>query len=67
MLGSSQAGRRSGLRHLQVLRDETTILEARSASEALLDTDPDLAGSPLLADAVSTLETDTRGDFIEKS
>ncbi len=67
VLGSSQAGRRSGLRHLEVLRDETTILEARAAAEALLDTDPDLAGSPLLADAVGTLETDTRGDFIEKS
>ncbi|WP_323792766.1 ATP-dependent DNA helicase RecG [Nocardioides sp.] len=67
VLGSSQAGRRSGLRHLEVLRDETTILEARSAAEALLDTDPDLAGSALLAEAVSTLETDTRGDFIEKS
>jgi ATP-dependent DNA helicase RecG len=67
VLGSSQAGRRSGLRHLEVLRDETTILEARSAAEALLDADPALGEHPLLADAVARLEADTRGDFIEKS
>ena len=67
MLGSSQAGRRSGLRHLQVLRDETTIVEARAAAEALLEADPALVGTPLLAQAVDTLEADTRGDFIEKS
>ena len=67
VLGRSQSGRRSGLRHLEVLRDETTILEARTAAEALLDTDPDLAGQPLLAAAVSDLEASARGDFIEKS
>ncbi len=67
VLGRSQAGRRSGLRHLEVLRDETTIVEARSAAEALLDTDPDLTTVPLLADAVVDLEASTRGDFIEKS
>jgi ATP-dependent DNA helicase RecG len=67
VLGSSQAGRRSGLRHLQVLRDETTIVEARAAAEALLEADPALVGTPLLAQAVDTLEADTRGDFIEKS
>jgi ATP-dependent DNA helicase RecG len=67
VLGSSQAGRRSGLRHLEVLRDETTIHEARAAAEALLDSDPDLSGAPLLAAAVADLEADTRGDFIEKS
>ena len=67
VLGRSQAGRRSGLRHLEVLRDETTILEARAAAEALLDTDPDLAGEPLLAGAVGDLEASTHGDFMEKS
>ena len=67
VLGRSQAGRRSGLRHLQVLRDETTILEAREAAESLLDTDPDLAKAALLAEAVSDLEASARGDFIEKS
>ena len=67
VLGSSQAGRRSGLRHLQVLRDETTIVEARAAAEALLEADPALLGTPLLAQAVDSLEADTRGDFIEKS
>ncbi len=67
VLGRSQSGRRSGLRHLQVLRDEDTILEARSAAQALLDTDPDLVGAPLLSAAVAELEASTRGDFIEKS
>ncbi|MGA8848019.1 MAG: helicase-related protein, partial [Nocardioides sp.] len=67
VLGRSQSGRRSGLRHLEVLRDETTILEARAAAQALLDSDPDLAATPLLAAAVTELEASSRGDFIEKS
>ena len=50
-----------------MLRDETTILEARAAAESLLDTDPALDGEPLLARAVADIEADTRGDFIEKS
>ncbi len=67
VLGRSQAGRRSGLRHLEVLRDETTIVEAREAAEGLLDADPALTDVPLLAAAVADLEASSHGDFIEKS
>ncbi len=67
MLGASQSGRRSALRNLRVLRDETTIVQAREAAEGLLDADPDLVASPLLAEAVAGLETSVQGDFIEKS
>ena len=67
MLGRSQAGGRSGLQNLRVLRDERTIVEARAAAEALLDRDPDLLDSPALAVAVADLELSQQGQFIEKS
>ncbi len=67
VLGRSQAGGRSGLQNLRVLRDEQTILEARAAAEALLDRDPDLLDAPALAVAVADLEVSQQGQFIEKS
>jgi ATP-dependent DNA helicase RecG len=67
VLGASQSGRRSGLDHLRVLRDEETILQARAAAEALLDDDPDLLDSPLLAVAVADLEQSRQSEFMEKS
>ena len=67
VLGASQAGRRSGLENLRVLRDEDTIVAARKAAEALLSRDPGLDETPLLADAVNDLERSQQGDFIEKS
>ncbi len=45
VLGASQSGFRSSLQSLRVLRDEKTIVAAREAAIALLDDDPDLAGS----------------------
>ncbi len=67
VLGASQAGRRSGLENLRVLRDEDTIVAARGAAEALLGSDPALDDAPLLADAVAELERSQQGDFMEKS
>ena len=67
VLGASQSGRRSGLDHLRVLRDEETILQARAAAETLLDDDPDLLDSPLLAVAVADLEQSRQSEFMEKS
>jgi ATP-dependent DNA helicase RecG len=40
VLGARQSGGRSSLQNLRVLRDETSILQAREAAEALLDEDP---------------------------
>jgi ATP-dependent DNA helicase RecG len=66
VLGKSQSGFRSGLQTLKVLRDEDTIVEARSCATALLADDPDLLDSPLLAVAVADLEQSRQSDFMEK-
>jgi ATP-dependent DNA helicase RecG len=67
VLGRSQSGYRSSLQNLRVLRDEKTILEARSVAVALLDADPDLAHAPDLEAAVAQLEASVQGEFMEKS
>jgi len=67
VLGRSQSGWKSTLENLRVLRDEQTIVEAREAAESLLDADPELAATPLLAGAVMVLAASAEADFIEKS
>ncbi|HWJ65180.1 MAG TPA: ATP-dependent DNA helicase RecG [Nocardioides sp.] len=67
VLGASQAGRRSSLENLRVLRDEDTIVAARAAAEGLLDADGDLAHVPGLADAVLELERSQQAEFVDKS
>ena len=67
VLGASQAGRRSSLQNLRVLRDENTIVEAREEAEALHAQDPDLRTHPDLAAAVAALEISVESDFIDKS
>ena len=67
VLGRSQSGWRSTLQNLRVLRDEQTIVEAREAAEALIDSDPALGSTALLAKAVARLEASANADFIEKS
>ena len=67
VLGRSQSGYRSSLENLRVLRDEETIVRARSVAAELLDHDPDLRHAPGLAAAVAALETDTKADFVDRS
>jgi ATP-dependent DNA helicase RecG len=67
VLGRSQSGFRSTLQSLRVLRDEETIVAARAAAEALLDTDADLAPHQVLRSAVIKMEESAEGEFIEKS
>ncbi|WP_312856028.1 ATP-dependent DNA helicase RecG [Nocardioides stalactiti] len=67
VLGATQAGRRSSLQNLRVLRDEDTIVAAREAAEGLLEHDPGLTEAPLLADAVLDLERSQQGDFVDRS
>ena len=67
VLGRSQSGYRSTLQNLRVLRDEDTIVAARAAAEALLDTEPTLGSHPLLRDAVVAMEESAQAEFIEKS
>ncbi len=67
VLGKSQSGFRSSLENLRVLRDEKTIVEARTAAETLLDQDPGLASAPALAEKVTLLEESQKSEFMEKS
>ena len=67
VLGKSQSGFRTGLENLRVLRDEKTIVEARTAAEALLDQDPGLGSVPGLAEKVTVLEESQKSEFMEKS
>jgi ATP-dependent DNA helicase RecG len=67
VLGASQAGRRSSLENLRVLRDEDTIVAAREAAEGLLDQDVDLAHAAELAAAVLDLERSQQAGFVDKS
>jgi ATP-dependent DNA helicase RecG len=67
VLGASQSGYRSSLQTLRVLRDEETIVAARGAAAALLDRDPELAGAPLLAEAVARMDRSGQSGFMEKS
>ncbi len=67
VLGSSQAGRRSSLRMLAVLRDEDVIVAAREEATALVTAAPDLATVPALGRAVERLLDEDRADYLEKS
>ncbi|TIC88117.1 ATP-dependent DNA helicase RecG [Nocardioides sp. GY 10113] len=67
VLGASQAGRRSSLENLRVLRDEDTIVAARRAAEDLLEADPGLTAAPGLAAEVRDLEVSAQADFAEMS
>jgi ATP-dependent DNA helicase RecG len=67
VLGKSQSGYRSGLQTLRVLRDEKTIVEARTAAIALLEADPGLALAGDLEAAVTRLEESVQSEFMDKS
>ena len=67
VLGKSQSGYRSGLQTLRVLRDEETILAARSEAHTLLDDDASLRRHPLLGEAVQDLERSVASEYMEKS
>ena len=67
VLGTSQAGVRSSLRVLRVVRDEETIVAAREDASALVDDDPDLASHPVLRAAVGRLVDIDRADYLDKT
>jgi len=66
VLGSSQSGRRSSLRLLEVSRHEEVIVDARAVATALIAADPHLVEHPDLADAVARLVEDEHSEFLEK-
>jgi ATP-dependent DNA helicase RecG len=67
VLGSSQSGRRSSLRLLEVSRHEDVIIDARAAAVAVIGADPDLVAHPVLAAAVADLVRDEQSEFLEKA
>ncbi len=67
VLGAAQAGRRSSLKLLTLLRDEELIGLARSEAEDLVGADPALAGQPALAAAIDALLDTERAEFLEKA
>ena len=67
MLGAAQAGRRSSLKLLTLLKDEDLIRDARQEAAALVDVDPALADQPALARAIEALLDVERAEFLEKA
>ncbi len=67
VLGTAQAGRKSSLKLLQLLRDEELIGQAREEAIALVHADPALAGEPGLAAAVRALIDAEQTSFLEKA
>jgi ATP-dependent DNA helicase RecG len=67
VLGAAQAGRRSSLKLLTLLRDEDLIGQARQEAEELVGADPALAGEPALVAAISALLDSERAEYLEKA
>jgi ATP-dependent DNA helicase RecG len=67
VLGAAQAGRRSSLRLLTLLRDEDLIGQARREATDLVDRDPELDRHPGLAAAISELLGPDQAEFLEKA
>jgi ATP-dependent DNA helicase RecG len=67
VLGAAQAGRRSSLKLLTLLRDEDLIGDARREATELVADDPALAGHPVLAAAVSAVLDRERAEYLEKA
>ncbi len=67
VLGAAQAGRRSSLKLLTLLRDEELIGHARREATDLVSADPALARQPALASAVRVLLEQERAEYLEKA
>ena len=67
VLGSSQSGRRTSLRMLEVSRHEAVILDARMAAAAVVGDDPALEAHPALADEVAYLVRDDQSEFLDRA
>jgi ATP-dependent DNA helicase RecG len=67
VLGAAQAGRRSSLKLLTLLRDEELIGRARREATELVAADPALARQPALAAALRALLDQEQAEFLEKA
>jgi ATP-dependent DNA helicase RecG len=66
VLGATQSGRQSTLRLLELLSDESLIVEARQEATALVDADPDLEGYPALRATLAEMLDAERAEYLEK-
>jgi ATP-dependent DNA helicase RecG len=67
VLGVAQAGRRSHLKLLSLLRDEELIAAAREEAGALVAADPELTGHPELAAQLAELLDEDRASYLQKT
>ncbi len=67
VLGAAQAGRRSSLRLLEVLRDEDVVVDARLAAIDVVAVDSDLGAHPGLRRAIAALLDDDQAEFLAKA
>jgi ATP-dependent DNA helicase RecG len=67
VLGSAQAGRKSSLKLLTLLKDEELIGTARREATELVEADPALATQPALAQAISAMLDVEQAEFLEKA
>jgi ATP-dependent DNA helicase RecG len=67
VLGAAQAGRKSSLKLLTLLKDEELIGQARQEAEELVGADPVLAGQPALAAAIAAMLDADRAEYLEKA
>jgi len=66
VLGTSQAGRSSGLKQLSLLRDRVVIEEARHDAIGLVGQDPAMQIYPGLAAMVAAVIAEDRQEFLDK-
>jgi ATP-dependent DNA helicase RecG len=66
VLGAAQAGRRSSLRLLQLLKDEDLIGQARTEATEVVEADPDLARHPALREATTEL-LGVQAEYLDKT
>lgn len=67
VLGTSQSGRRSGLRMLQVVRDENIIATAREIAWSLVEKDPELKNNLPLAKRIKEILQEEKSEYLEKA
>jgi ATP-dependent DNA helicase RecG len=67
VLGAAQAGRRSTLKMLRLLKDEKIIELARVEATGLVEADPKLTAYPALRTAIETILGEERVEYLDKS
>jgi ATP-dependent DNA helicase RecG len=65
VLGASQSGGRSGLRFLQLTRDEDLIVQAHEDAWTTVQDDPDLSAHPTLRDELTRMDAE-RAAYLER-